>query len=169
MNNVMTQDKEAMKRIEEFVVSDRASTVLACIQGTGEGGPYGELYNCYLKEPVIFSGAGDMVIKLDEICNWVGAPQRTTDSRFLNEEMERRYRNISSSHPEVSRSNLEFNIEQIPFHGALKAREVLVIYVKYRQYSSMQGSIRGRLTLGKIVNFRSGLELLRMMEMIELG
>ena len=55
----------------------------------------------------------------------------------------------------------------MPFQQALKAREVLAVYIKFRQNSSMQGSIRGRLTQGKIVNFRSGLELMRMLCMIQ--
>ena len=166
MSNMTIQDEEAIKRIEELVVSDRASTAMICIQGSGEEGPYGELYSCYLKDAVRFSGVGDMVLKLDEICNWVGAPQRTTDPRFLNIEMERKYREASSEHPEVNRDNLVYNVNEIPFEGALKAREVLVVYVKYRQYSSMQGSIRGRLTKGEVVSFRSGMELMRMMRMI---
>ena len=167
MSNMTTQDEEAIKRIEELVVSGRVSTVMICIQGNGEEGPYGELYNCYLKDAVQFSGVGDMVLKLDEICSWVGAPQRTTDPRFLNIEMERKYRKASIEHPEVNRNNLVYNVNEIPFEGALKAREVLVVYVKYRQYSSMQGSIRGRLTKGEVVSFRSGMELMRMIRMIE--
>ncbi|MCD7992775.1 MAG: hypothetical protein LUK37_13765 [Clostridia bacterium] len=168
MSNMMTQDKEAIKRIEELVVSDRASTVMVCVQGVGEGGLYGEMYNCYLKDSVRFCGVGDMVLKLDDICEWVGAPQRTTEPRFLNTEMEKKYRIAVSQHPEVDRNNLVYSINEIPFQNALKAREVLVVYVKYRQNSSLQGSIRGRLTKGEIVSFRSGMELIRMMQMIEI-
>ena len=59
-------------------------------------------------------------------------------------------------------------MDQIPFKQALKAREVLIVYVKYRQFSSLQGSIRGKITKGKVVNFRSALELMRMISMIQL-
>lgn len=72
MGGTLVQDEEAIKRIEELIVSDRASTMLVCIQGTREGEPCGEIYNCYLREPVLFNGAGDMVLKLDEMCNWGG-------------------------------------------------------------------------------------------------
>ena len=137
MGGTLVQDEEAIKRIEELIVSDRASTMLVCIQGTREGEPWGEIYNCYLREPVLFNGAGDMVLKLDEMCNWVGAPHPTTDYRFLNREMERQY------------------------------REVLVVYIKYRQNSSLQGSVRGRITKGEVVSFRSALELMRMVRMIQ--
>ena len=64
MGGTLVQDEEAIKRIEELIVSDRASTMLVCIQGTREGEPWGEIYNCYLREPVLFNGAGDMVLKL---------------------------------------------------------------------------------------------------------
>lgn len=167
MGGTLVQDEEAIKRIEELIVSDRASTMLVCIQGTREGEPWGEIYNCYLREPVLFNGAGDMVLKLDEMCNWVGAPYPTTDYRFLNREMERQYREDSARHPQVSRDNLVYSVDRIPFPHALKAREVLVVYIKYRQNSSLQGSVRGRITKGEVVSFRSALELMRMVRMIQ--
>ena len=162
------QDEEAIRRIEEMVVSDRASTMMVCIHGAKEGEPYGEIYSCYLKEPVQFNGAGDMALKLYEICDWVGAPQSTTDPRCLNTEMEKQYREASSHHPQVSRDNLVYSIDQIPFQHAIQARHVLVVYVKYRQNSSIQGSVRGKVTKGEIVNFRSALELMRMIRMIRI-
>lgn len=168
MNSEMIQDEEAMKRIEELVVSDRSSTMLVCVQGTEEGELCGGIYSCYLKDPIWFRGVGDLVLKLDEMCNWVGMPLATTDPRFLNLEMERRYREASSQHPQADRSNLTYTMDQIPFKQALKAREVLIVYVKYRQFSSLQGSIRGKITKGKVVNFRSALELMRMVSMIQL-
>ena len=143
MGGTLVQDEEAIKRIEELIVSDRASTMLVCIQGTREGEPCGEIYN------------------------WVGAPHPTTDNRFLNREMERQYREDSARHPQVSRDNLVYSIDRIPFQHALKAREVLVVYIKYRQNSSLQGSVRGRITKGEVVSFRSALELMRMVRMIQ--
>lgn len=41
MGGTLVQDEEAIKRIEELIVSDRASTMLVCIQGTREGEPWG--------------------------------------------------------------------------------------------------------------------------------
>ena len=57
----------------------------------------------------------------------------------------------------------------MPFPEAQKAREVLIAIVKYRQNSTLQGSIRGRLTKSMDVNFRSALELMRMMQMMEIA
>lgn len=168
MNGRLVQDEEAIRRIEELIVSDRASTMMVCIQGTKEGEPYGEICNCYLREPVPYNGAGDMILKLDEMCNWEGAPHPTTDYRFLNREMEKQYREASAHHPQASKDNLVYSIDHIPFQHALKAREVLVVYIKYRQNSSMQGSVRGRVTKGEVVSFRSALELMRMVRMIQI-
>ena len=36
MGGTLVQDEEAIKRIEELIVSDRASTMLVCIQGRME-------------------------------------------------------------------------------------------------------------------------------------
>lgn len=163
----MTQDQEAIRRIEELLVSGRVSTMMVCIHGIRKGGPWGEIYNCYLQDPVLFEGAGDMVLKLDQMCEWIGSPKRTAYPRFLNGEMEERYRLSELDSPEVLDQSMIYGLDSIPFEPALRAREVLVVYVKYRQNASIQGSIRGRLTRGNVVNFRSGLELMRMMEMLE--
>ena len=68
---------------------------------------------------------------------------------------------------EIIRDKQMGGLDQIPFHQALQAREVLAVYIKFRENSSIQGGIRGRLTGGKIVSFRSGLELMRMLCMIQ--
>ena len=165
----MTQDQEAIRRVEELLVSGRVSTMMVCIHDIREGGPQGEIYNCYLRDPVLFEGAGDMVLKLDQICDWIGSPKRTAYPRFLSEEMEARYRAAEQDAPEIEERSMIYGLDRIPFQPALRAREVLIVYVKYRQNASIQGSVRGRLTRGKVINFRSGLELMRMMEMVTIG
>lgn len=163
----MSRNEDTVRRIEDLLVSDRASTMLVCIHGGRGTGIYGEICSCYLRETVEFKGAGDLILKLDEICNWLGAPSCTTQPRFLNRDMENRYQAGGTPRPEIIRDKQMGGLEQVPFQQALKAREVLVVYIKFRQNSSKQGSIRGRLTQGKIVNFRSGLELMRMLCMIQ--
>lgn len=163
----MSRNEDAVRQIEDLLVSDRASTMLICIHGGRGTGIYGEICSCYLREAVEFKGVGDLILRLDGICNWLGTPSYTTEPRFLNKEMEKRHQAADSVHPEIVRDKQMGGLEQIPFRQALKAREVLVVYIKYRQNSSMQGSIRGKLTQGQIVNFRSGLELMRMLCMIQ--
>lgn len=91
----------------------------------------------------------------------------TTEPRFLNSKNEKKYWEDRSEHPAADRNNLVFSVDKVPFWHTLNAREVLVVYVKYRQNSSMQGSIKGRMTGGAIVSFRSAMELMRMVRMIQ--
>lgn len=51
MGSEIIQDEEAMKRIEELVVSDRSSTMLVCVQGTEEGSCAGKFTAATLRTP----------------------------------------------------------------------------------------------------------------------
>lgn len=152
--------------IEEIDALGWVSMMLICIQGKIKEDIYGEICSYHLNEPVPFSGIGDMVLKIDEICECIGTPQRTTNPRFMNQEMEKKYRESSNEHPKVITSRLLNRNNLAPIPQAIKARDVLVAIVKYRQNSSIQGTIRGRFTNGKDVSFRSALELMRMMQLI---
>ena len=164
----MRQDNDIVNCVEELAASDRSSTVLVCIQGALDDRIYGEIYSCHLNDPVIFMDIGDLILKIDEICSWLGVPLRTSTPRFMNKEMERQYRKSRKKIPEIAKERLLNLNMPIPYTQLVKAKEVLVIYVKYRQDFSMQGSVKGRLTEGRTVNFRSALELMRMMRMIRL-
>lgn len=155
------------KYIDELKVSGRTGSMLVCIQGKRDERIFGEIYSSGLSAPVPFMDVGDLVLKMDEICGWLGVPAGTTAPRFMNREMGRKYRRATAQRPEINRDRLLGRSGQIPSEQLLKAREVLSISVRYRQDFSMQGSVRGKLTEGKTVNFRSGLELMRMMRMIE--
>ena len=164
----MRQDNDIVNCIEELAASDRSSTVLVCIQGEMDDRIYGEIYSYHLNGPVMFMDIGDLILKIDEICSWLGAPLRTSTPRFMNREMERRYRRSRKKMPEITTERLLDLNMRIPYTQLDKVKEVLVVYVKYRQDFSMQGSVKGRLTEGKTINFRSALELMRMMRMIRL-
>lgn len=164
----MKQSEDVNQCIEDIAASGYASIMLICIQGKTQDGISGDICSYYLKEPVPFKSVGDMVLKMDEICNWLSAPQRTTDPRFMNKGMRRSYEEAAAAHPEVIKDKILDRSRLVPFPQALEAKEVLVAIVKYRQNSSMQGSIRGKLTNGVDVGFRSALELMRMVRMIEI-
>lgn len=166
-NENRNDNGDAVRQTEDFIVPDRASTMLVCIHGGREAGIYGDICSCYLKDAVKFEGAGDLVLKLDRICSWLGAPCSKAGPRFLNRDMEKQYQTMAAAPLEIIRDKQMGGLDQIPFHQALQAREVLAVYIKFRENSSIQGSIRGRLTGGKIVSFRSGLELMRMLCMIQ--
>lgn len=108
-----------------------------------------------------------MVLKIDQICNWLNTPRATTDPRFFSREMEKLYRESYSDPPE---QNVKADGEVgggIDYERVANAKELLVIWVKYRQNASLQGRVRGKLTKGIAVHFRSALELIRMMSMVE--
>ena len=83
--------------------------------------------------------------------------------------MKKRYEIAAAAHPQGLKDRMLDRGSLMPFPEAQKAKEVLIAIVKYRQNSTMQGSIRGRLTNSVDVNFRSALELMRMMQMMEIA
>ena len=60
----MSRNEDTVRRIEDLLVSDRASTMLVCIHGGRGTGIYGEICSCYLRETVEFKGAGDLIWKI---------------------------------------------------------------------------------------------------------
>lgn len=127
-------------------------------------GVYGDIYNHNFKENIPFNGIGDMALKIDLICSWLNTPQVTTEPRFLSREMGKRYRESYSNSPEQNRQ--ADNKGHIDYERVINFKELLVICVKYRQNASLQGSVRGKLTKGITVHFRSALELMRMLSMV---
>ena len=152
-----------LKDLDKF---DRAAIVLLCIHGVSAHGVYGEIYNHNFKENIPFNGIGDMVLKIDQICNWLNTPRATTEPRFFSREMEKQYRESYSPEENVN-ADSEVSGGEIDYERVANAKELLVIWVKYRQNASLQGSVRGKLTKGITVHFRSALELMRMINMVE--
>lgn len=169
MKQIEDSKQDIDKYLEDMAVSGWFSIMLICVQGKGRDGVYGHICSYYLEDPVPFDGTGDMVLKMDGICDWLGAPQRTTEPRFLNKEMKKRYESAAADHPQGLKDRMLDRGSLMPFPEAQKAKEVLIAIVKYRQNSTLQGSIRGRLTKSMDVNFRSALELMRMMQMMEIA
>ena len=150
--------KNLRDRLETLQFKDlgnfnREAILLLCIHGVSVHGVYGDIYNHHFKENIPFDGIGDMVLKIDQMCNWLNIPRATTEQRFLSREMEK-------SDSEISRGGIDYE-------RVANAKELLVIWVKYRQNASLQGSVRGTLTKGITVHFRSALELMRMISMVE--
>lgn len=92
-------------------------------------------------------------------------PAGDNRATFLSREMGRRYRESCSNSPEQNKK--ADSMGRIDYERVANAKELLVIDVKYRQNASLQGRVRGKLTKGLTVHFRSALELMRMINMIE--
>lgn len=150
------------------VLYNRASTMIIFLQGQDEHGVYGQIGNGYLAERVAFHGTGDLILKLDKICDWIGSPHRVADPRMMNIKMMREFQQHQEEHPEVSQNNLYVNMNLDAYMESVSAVEVLVVCVEFRQNASMQGWVTGKLTNDQSVSFRSALELMRMFDEIHL-
>lgn len=152
---------------EEMIATDRVSTMLICIHGKKREDLYGEILNCYLEKPVAFFGIGDLILKMDEICNWIGTPHPSTDPRFLNKIMEKQYNKRMEGKNNVPvKAKIRLLDSSLLLSQAVKARETLLVKIDFRQYSSFQGRVQGKLTHGEYIGFRSALELMRMIREI---
>ena len=76
---MMNLEDDVMKCAENIDNAGWSSMMLICIQGKTEDRIRGELCSYHLKKTIPFSDIGDMVLKIDEICDWLGTPQRTRE------------------------------------------------------------------------------------------
>ena len=153
---------------EERTTYSRTSTMAVFLQGKDESGLYGSIVNGYLREAVAFHGVGDLILKLDQICDWLGTPQRVAEPRMLNEKLQKQYLRQAEDYPTVSRDHAPAGMDMDSYFENLRAKEVVAVHIEYRQNASLQGRVRGRLTEEKFVAFRSALELMQMFCMITL-
>lgn len=137
----MAEYRKTAGKSEQETASAKGVSILVYIHGTDSGGIYGRLVNFCLKDPVEFAGSGDLVLKLDEIC-----------SRL--EEMEPSLDDLLDRHGSLA------------YPDALQAKTLLTIDVDSRRHFSMQGRVCGRQTEGRLVSYRSALELLRILNKI---
>lgn len=155
---------ELYKRCGKMIMTERVSTMLICIHGVRKGEMYGEIFNCYMEKSILFKGFCDLILKLDEMCDWIGTPHPSTEPRFLNQKEKARYHERTETNNHVPRiAKIRLLDTSIMLSKAVKARDSLLIQIEYRQHSSMQGTITGRMTDKKPVRFRSALELMRML------
>lgn len=153
---------------EAGAVFSNTNSILVCIHGSGSHGIYGKLVNFYLKEPVDFAGAADLILKIDLICDQLEETGGKREKPFLNYEMKQRFRR---KHCGCLTASAEYLLNQksgLAYPEAMQAKELLTVSIDFRRNFSMQGRVRGRLTEDRYVHFRSALELLRMVDMIEI-
>lgn len=148
---------------------NRIGTMLVFLQGQDELGLYGTIVNGYLKEPVSFHGIGNMILSLDEICDWINSPRRGSEPRFLNRQMKKDFEERHSKKPEIDQENKLFGMDLEAYIQTFRAKDVLMITIEYRQNASLQGSVCGKVTDEQRVSFRSALELMRMLSQLDLS
>lgn len=124
-------------------------SMMIVIQGRREKDPYGKIVNFYLEDPENFRNAGELVMKMDEICGRLECEGCRKEAQWDGEADERIRKTLDAGRRgENSRA------------GA--AGELLIVEIEHRNHASLQGRVRGKLTGWKYVSFKSGLELMRM-------
>lgn len=83
MGERILRDRLETLQLKDLDKFDRAAIVLLCIHGVLAHGVYGEIYNHNFKENIPFNGIGDMVLKIDQICNWLNTQERQQNHVFL--------------------------------------------------------------------------------------
>lgn len=135
-------------------MEEKNITVLVWIQEKGDSGVCGVMISPNRGKPVGFTDAGEMVLKLDELCCQVPGLGREYEPRFLSSKAENRYgkrgREVPARYP-----------------GTFRAEASLEVRVERRMHGSLQGLVRGRATGNKYVGFRSALELMWMVSTME--
>lgn len=170
INEGNMRDKVTYMEESEFVAlanTDRMSVFLICIKNK-QGELSGNIINFYLKEPVEFTGILDLVLKIDILCARLHRPMATTEPRFLNAYMKEAYvkRELDREHTPLKYCTEIQNMDRFMALG-ISASETLVIEIHQRQFSSMQGRIKGKCSEGNYISFRSALELMRMLREYE--
>lgn len=110
-------------------------SMLVCIQGWERGEPFGVIAHPECKETVPFKSLAELCLGIEQMAGSLETLQIRAECHFP----EGRYR------------------QQL--HGR-KMQEIIILELFAKQHKSLQGRIRGRLTGGRYVYFRSALELL---------
>lgn len=116
------------------------------------------LISLYQKKAVRFADAGELVLKLDDLCSRVPGLDREWEPRSLSSGTEREQRE-KSGYPDRNDST-----------GYLEGQRIkasLEVCVKRRMHGSLQGLVRGKATGNRYIGFRSALELMRMVSTME--
>ncbi|WP_312442821.1 hypothetical protein [Lacrimispora sp.] len=160
----MIKSEEVQNVCQNIIDADRVSTMLICFNGRNGENLYGEILNCYIDGPVSFSNVGELILKLDEICDWVGTPQPSADPRFLNKKMSEEYAYRTKRKNNIPvKAKVQLQDSMALSSRAITAKETLIVKIEHRQNASIQGRVIGKLTKKQYVNFRSALELMRML------
>ena len=112
---------------------NRMGTMLVFVQGQDELGLYGSIVNGFLKESEAFHGIADLVLSIDEICDWINCPRRSAEPRFLNRQMKKQFEEAHAQEPEISRENMLLGMDLESYIGTFRAKDVMTITIEYRQ------------------------------------
>lgn len=146
-------------------ITDCIRAALICIDGEKEGEIHGKIQNCYLKSPISYYNLGDLILKLDEMCNWLKTPHYAMEPRFFNKETKERYwKRVEQKKNEQVKGKFECLNTSQTFSKEVKTQKTLLVKIEFRQNASLQGYVMCKSMKGQSIKFRSALELMRMIK-----
>ncbi|MCI8586527.1 MAG: hypothetical protein HFI92_11695 [Lachnospiraceae bacterium] len=118
-----------MKGRQGFYINLSASNLVSiCVDQSVDGDISGRLYHCYTEEPVPFSNAVQLLIRMEELYDGISFPQASTRSR----------RFVQRQQPAHSFQKVRDQRSLLAFRGK---RATFVTSVHYRQNSAWQGDV----------------------------
>ena len=139
-----------MNRININISAPNLASV--CIDHVTREAYIGRLYHKYSKDSIEFRSVGQMLMQLEQLCDRIGYPQCTTQSR-----------NFQSKEPTKTREEALQVTDSNTVLEQKGAMGTFVVHVKYRQHSTWQGEVVWAEKNEKR-SFRSALELLKLID-----
>lgn len=127
----------------------RSLDLLVLVQGVKAGELYGGIACSHLPEPVPFGNIRELILQIDRLGRQMTTLSR--EGRFHNQE------------EDLIQKDSEERAKTYTF----KPRDFFHLNLIGMEHDSLQGWIRGQVTKGKHVCFRSALELMAMLSSIE--
>lgn len=125
-----------------------------CVDAWAGGEVTGRLYHCYSRQPEPIGRISDVLDSIDRLCDRLNYPARTQQPRHFGPEKPRPQTTQKKVEPQMTREELAKNKGKMA---------TFVVHVMYRQHSTWQGSVTWAET-GEKANFRSALELIKLMD-----
>lgn len=125
-----------------------------CVDAWAGGEVTGRLYHCYSRQPEPIGRISDVLDSIDRLCDRLNYPARTQQPRHFGPEKLRPQITQKKVEPQMTREELAKNKGKMA---------TFVVHVMYRQHSTWQGSVTWAET-GEKANFRSALELIKLMD-----
>ncbi len=144
---------ETLSIIERKSLPEYAAYIIVRMDAGGLDIPSGKLFNAFLQKPVSFTGLSDMLLKMDQIYDFLDFPQATREDRTFAWKKQPKYDRLAPYQPRY------FKRSTPNLHG--RAGLTLVVQTRYRQNGSWQGTVRCP-QLGKTANYVSALQFLKL-------
>lgn len=120
------------------------------------GGEYsGRLYHCYSSQPEPIGRTSDVLASIDRLCDRLNYPARTQQPRHFGSGRVQK--------PNIMPEKVEPKMTREELAEKKGKMATFVVHVMYRQHSTWQGSVTWAET-GEKANFRSALELIKLMD-----